>query len=64
MEALNRLIRRRAFWAALLAWVFLVVVEFVPSLADNVGQVTETALLVISMLVGGWAVGSNGNTSE
>lgn len=51
------LFREREFWTAIIGIAIAILVEFVPDLSpSDIAAIREFALVVIGLLVGGWAV--------
>lgn len=48
--------RSKRFWSAVLGLVMMVLIHFEPRLADNAEQLTASVLIIIGLLVGGYAV--------
>jgi uncharacterized membrane protein YdcZ (DUF606 family) len=50
------LFRSRRFWSAIVGLVLMVVVNFVPELAQNVDTLTTAIMIVIGLLIGGYSL--------
>lgn len=50
------ILKSRRFWSALLGVVFMVLVNIIPELKANAEQLTNAALIVIGLLVGGYSL--------
>lgn len=50
------LFKSRKFWSALLSLIFMVVVAFVPDLESHAAQLIDAALIVVSLVIGGFAI--------
>jgi uncharacterized membrane protein YqjE len=50
------LLKSKRFWSAVLGLVMMVLINFDPRLTDNAEQLTASVLIIISLLVGGYAV--------
>ena len=50
------LFKSRKFWTMAVGLIMMVVVNYVPELEENANQLTETVLIIIMMVVGGFAL--------
>jgi hypothetical protein len=50
------LFKSRKWWAMVVGLVMMAIVHFVPDLAENADQLTESILIVVGLLIGGYAL--------
>jgi len=50
------LLKSKRFWSAVIGLVMMVLVNVIPDLADNDGQLTNAILIIVGLLVGGYSI--------